>query len=218
VTLDQRDEPWESEIADLLGGLPVLDPPEGFVDRALRHRPLHAGRSLLGLAVASLAALGLLAFSDGGERNWEVPPLDELVARHLLTIETPDVPATAEAERYSGDTDEAAERSGQVLAEIRDLLVAEPAAVSVFVQPGQVRWDDMPIDGRRMLEGSEVWVDLERQVAVFDWDDTTVTLVGMPAERLPALLAQRPAPSQPWRQRVTEVVEDLVVPLGFDPT
>ncbi len=51
------DEPWEAEIADLLGGLRAVEPPPGFIDQAIDHRPLFAGRSVVALVTAAAALL-----------------------------------------------------------------------------------------------------------------------------------------------------------------
>lgn len=47
------DEPWESEISQLLSGLAPVEPPPGFIEQAIDHRPLFAGRALAGLSVAA---------------------------------------------------------------------------------------------------------------------------------------------------------------------
>lgn len=47
------DEPWESEISSLLGRLEMIDPPPGFIEAAIDHRPLFAGRLLVGLMAAA---------------------------------------------------------------------------------------------------------------------------------------------------------------------
>lgn len=52
------DEPWEAEIADLLGGLGSVEPPPGFIEQAIDHRPLFAGRSLVGLLAAAAVVFG----------------------------------------------------------------------------------------------------------------------------------------------------------------
>ena len=52
------EEPWEDEIAGLLGGLAMVDPPAGFIDRAIDHRPLFAGRMVAGLALAAVVVFG----------------------------------------------------------------------------------------------------------------------------------------------------------------
>ena len=75
------EEPWEAEIGALLGGLPPVDPPEGFIDSALRHRPLHAGRILVGLAVLSIVALVGTVGSGVVGRAEVTPPIDERAAR-----------------------------------------------------------------------------------------------------------------------------------------
>lgn len=52
------DEPWEAEISQLLGGLPSVDPPPGFIDQAIDHRPLFAGRALVGMLAAAAVVFG----------------------------------------------------------------------------------------------------------------------------------------------------------------
>ncbi|MEM9132884.1 MAG: hypothetical protein AAF962_06000 [Actinomycetota bacterium] len=54
----QPDEPWEHEVAAALRGMPEIEPPVGFIDRAVDHRPLHAGRMAAALAAVALVALG----------------------------------------------------------------------------------------------------------------------------------------------------------------
>ncbi len=53
------DEPWEQEVAGLLGRLPPVEPPAGFLARAVDHRPLHAGRTVVLLAALAAAGLGV---------------------------------------------------------------------------------------------------------------------------------------------------------------
>lgn len=52
------DEPWEAEISHLLSGLAPVDPPPGFIDQAIDHRPLFAGRALAGLLAAAAVVFG----------------------------------------------------------------------------------------------------------------------------------------------------------------
>lgn len=54
----QPDDPWEHEVAAALRGLPTVEPPAGFIDRAVDHRPLHAGRRTAALAAVALFGLG----------------------------------------------------------------------------------------------------------------------------------------------------------------
>lgn len=58
------DEPWEAEIADLLGGMRAVEPPPGFIAQAIDHRPLFAGRSVAAMMTAA-AALLAVSFAVG---------------------------------------------------------------------------------------------------------------------------------------------------------
>ena len=55
----QSEEPWETHVASALAGLPLVEPPDGFLARAVDHRPLHAGRTLAAWAAIAAAGLGL---------------------------------------------------------------------------------------------------------------------------------------------------------------
>lgn len=52
------DEPWEAEISQMLSGLASVEPPPGFINQAIDHRPLFAGRSLVGLLAAAAVVFG----------------------------------------------------------------------------------------------------------------------------------------------------------------
>lgn len=74
------DEPWEAEISDLLGRLSMVEPPPGFIDQAIDHRPLFAGRSLAALTVAAAALFaGSFALGAFGQPRL-VPELNTLTA------------------------------------------------------------------------------------------------------------------------------------------
>lgn len=74
------DEPWEAEISSLLSGLGPIEPPPGFIDRAIDHRPLFAGRSLVGLLIAAAVSFGAtFALGAFGEPRL-VPDLSTLTA------------------------------------------------------------------------------------------------------------------------------------------
>lgn len=74
------DEPWEAEISQLLGGLTPVEPPPGFIDQAIDHRPLFAGRALVGLlAAASLLFGASYALGAFGQPRL-VPDLSALTA------------------------------------------------------------------------------------------------------------------------------------------
>ncbi len=52
------DEPWEAEISQMLSGLASVEPPPGFIEQAIDHRPLFAGRSLVGLLAGAALVFG----------------------------------------------------------------------------------------------------------------------------------------------------------------
>jgi hypothetical protein len=74
------DEPWEVEISELLGRLHVVEPPPGFIEHAVDHRPLFAGRSIAAMvtATAMLLAASIAAGAFGQPRL--VPDLSTLTA------------------------------------------------------------------------------------------------------------------------------------------
>lgn len=78
------DEPWEGEISDLLGRLSMVEPPPGFIDQAIDHRPLFAGRSLAGLALAAAVLFaGSFALGAFGQPRL-VPELSTLTSGAAL--------------------------------------------------------------------------------------------------------------------------------------
>ena len=62
----QPEEPWEHNVAAALRGLPIVEPPAGFIDAAVDHRPLHAGRFASALVAVALVGLGA-SLSIGAE-------------------------------------------------------------------------------------------------------------------------------------------------------
>lgn len=184
------EEPWEAEIAGLLSGLPTIEPPPGFIASAVDHRPMFAGRTLLGLGlvaiVALVGALGVGAFDP----DRVVPPIDSLQARHsagvavqaLLDAEEAGVPPVSLPEEFeptgSYEDDEFS----------ISLYESTQGAVSVFAQDGQLDWSKMPADGVDQVGGRPTWTDPEGQVAVFESSDSTVTVIGLSETHLADLL------------------------------
>ena len=82
MTEVESEEAWEADIGAMLGALPVVDPPEGFIAAALDHRPLGAIRTLAALLVGVVVAVGAsLVVGAGGGRI--IPEIDDLSQRHL---------------------------------------------------------------------------------------------------------------------------------------
>ena len=184
------EEPWEAEIAGLLGELPTIEPPPGFIASAIDHRPMFAGRTLLGLGlmatVALIGALGIGAFDP----DRVVPPLDSLQARHtsgvagqaLLGAEVAGVPPVSLPDEFEpAGTYEDDEFS-------ISRFESTQGAVSVFAQDGPLDWSKMPADGVDQVGGRPAWTDPEGQVAVFESSDSTVTVIGLSEAYLADLL------------------------------
>ncbi len=83
------EEPWEAEIGALLGGLPMVEPPEGFLTAAMDHRPLRGGRTLLGLAAAVVIVGAGVVSAD-------------LVDRTVISTDLDTVAATLEVDTVEG--------------------------------------------------------------------------------------------------------------------
>jgi len=74
------DEPWEAEITSLLSGLSSVEPPPGFIDQAIDHRPLFAGRALVGLLAAAAVIFGATFALGAFGQPRLVPDLSTLTA------------------------------------------------------------------------------------------------------------------------------------------
>lgn len=241
-----EEEPWEAEIGTLLGGLPAVDPPDGFIDAAIDHRPLHAGRVLVGLVAATLALVGLTLASGVVERAGIVPPIDELVAQHDLAAqarvpgggEAGPAESGAEDDAENDVEDEAEDRSlaGSVgdrpldlpdgfeaassatIEDVRQALYARgDETVSVFVQEGRVDWGAMPADRLTDLGGLPAWVDAERSVAVIEADGAILTVIGLSPGELTTTIEGAVDEEISLRERASELAEAVVTQFGYAP-
>ncbi len=80
-----EEESWEGEIQALLGSLPEIDPPDGFISQSIDHRPLFAGRIGLGLVVVAAGVVGAcVAVGAFGPRE-VVPELASMSQQHEMS-------------------------------------------------------------------------------------------------------------------------------------
>lgn len=232
------EEPWEAEIGALLGGLPAVDPPDGFIDAAIDHRPLHAGRVLVGLVAATLALVGITLASGVVERAGIVPPIDELVAQHDLAAQAR-VPGGGEVGPAESDAEDDAEdrslagsvgdrpldlpdgfeaASSATIEDVRQALYARgDETVSVFVQEGRVDWGAMPADRLTDLGGLPAWVDAERSVAVIEADGAILTVIGLSPGELATAIEGAVDEEISLRERASELAEAVVTQFGYAP-
>ncbi len=227
------EEPWEAEIGALLGRLPMVDPPDGFIDRAIDRRPLHAGRTLSLLSLLTVALFGLAVATDAVGRRTVVPPIDELVARHDLAARAgvPDQTGQADDETEGADGPTLADRSGPLdlpegfraaatvdAEDIRQAIYGRgDESVSIFVQDGRVAWSALSEDHLTELGGLRAWVDAERRVAVLEADGSTVTVIGLAPDELDDTLGRVGTDVERWWDRLSGLAEAVVVPLGYAP-
>ncbi len=217
------EEPWEADLGAMLAGLPPVEPPAGFIDGAIDHRPLGAGRILGGLLAATIALVGLVAATGVIERSAVVPPIDDLVARHDLAARAglpADEGAASSAEVHSPFAlPDGFRREGTLAAEdLRQAVYARgDESVSVFVQDGPVAWSALPDGGRAELGGLPAWVDGDRGIAIIETGGSTVTVVGMDREELDRVLEGVPRSSSGLGTRFGELAEALAETFGYAP-
>lgn len=224
--LSLDDERWEREITALLSELPEVDPPDGFIERAIDHRPLHAGRTLgvavcvAAIVVAATVGLGVLDQPD------VVPGVDDLAARHQASeaslfgfggdTERPtfeilddqddaDLVLPPELEP-KGVSDEAGLEQG--------LWADDDEAVSVFVESGVVDFAALPAQGRRTIAGLPAWVDDSRRIVILQADGRAITIVGLDEGDVAVIAADIDREST-WFDAVTDRLDRLTSELGW---
>ena len=214
----EPEEPWEAEIGALLGNLPAIDPPDGFLASAVDHRPLYAGRVLVALMAAVMAAVVATSVAGLTNRSLVTLDFDAFAQRHLAaqaTFATSEAAANGEGPLVS--VPEVYEAKARLVADdLRQAVYAIGGeTVSVFVQEGHLDWDALPVAGRRQIGGDQAWVDEELAVTVVQAGDEIVTIVGLPSDQVAALVAALPDKERSALDRLTAVVAALTRQLGF---
>lgn len=221
------EEPWESQVHELLAGLPPVDPPEGFIQRAIDHRPKYAGR-LTALAAASVSATAVAIVGLGlvGDRAAVAPPVPILAARHLevgagvlLGSTSGTGPAFEPVEAAPGVPD--LPPTFRLLGAVRDGDVVQAVyeydgrPVSVFAQPGRVSWGDLPADGLVQVDGRTVWSDEARRMVVLEVGPDVVAVVGLDVTDAVDLLGGEPADEITVGDRLRSLAGEVARQAGF---
>jgi hypothetical protein len=223
------EEPWEGEISALLGAMPAVDPPEGFVAEALDHRPLHAGRTVAGLVLATIVVAMLSATSGLINHAAAIPEIAMLTSRHSAAqAGVAGSGAGVEAEPGDGGSQppvslpDTYHREATIEADdLRQAVYSrEGETVSVFVQDGKVDWEALPDAGRVRIADEPAWVDEAGQVTVLEAGEQAVTIVGLPPEEVAALIAalppdEPPGPGRSLYERSVDVATKMAEQLGF---
>ncbi|MEL6985679.1 MAG: hypothetical protein AAFO29_24830 [Actinomycetota bacterium] len=213
------EEPWEAEVGALLQQLPSVDPPVGFIDAAIDHRPLHAGRILTAMVAVTLAVVGLVAATGVIERAGVVPPIDDLVVRHDLAARAGFSADDEAATDSPVSLPEGFQSEGSVAVEdLRQALYARgDESVSVFVQEGRVNWSGLPDGGLTELDDLPAWVDRGRRIAVIETAGSTVTVVGLDPEELTLAVQGLPRSSDGLQGRLSDLADAVVETFGYAP-
>lgn len=218
------EEPWELEVGAMLGRLPEVEPPAGFIDAALDRPPQQGGRVLAVLAAATVVALAAASLVNSGAPASVVPPVDELLARHDVAARAAvttdavageageDDPTVAQMIELPEGFQWAGGARGEGLGQ--SLYARGDESISVFVQDGPVDWVSLPGDRLTELQGLAAWVDADRKVAVMEVDGAAITIVGLSLADLRALPAGADG-SGGEAGGAQEVVDTIVGRLGF---
>lgn len=223
------EEPWEADIASLLSRLTPVDPPKGFIEQALDHRPLFALRALGGLGAICLAVLGVTyALGTFGQPS-VIPEISTLTAQHSL----------ASAGLFPSETDTQGDDGSFKVAPGEhedDVVVTAPGmdllailtagedlrqsvyehdseAISIFSQPGRVDLDELPEGQRTVIDGTPAWVNSSNDVVVLAADNSVVIVMGLAPPDVARAIEEIPGWSRP--HGVTSAVNSLTRELGF---
>ena len=221
-----EEDGWESEISALLASLPMVEPPPGFLERAVDHRPMFALRGTVALLSGATLALFGVTQVGGLDRHEVVPPVDDLLERHA-TAEVAMHDGTLESGQglVRGDDGDgpplslpgSLEHQGQIEGGDPDqvLYADDDDAVSVFLQPGRVDWDELPRDGMDTLGGVPAWVDPEKELVLVESSDAAVTIVGLSPAELIGPLQTLPRRSRGAAAWLRETASAISAQLGF---
>jgi len=221
------EEPWESDISEILAGLPDVEPPDGFISVAIDHRPLFAGRVLVGLAGAVVVVFSASFVVGVFGQRLIVPPVGALAAQHAVTraglFDTGGEEADTWFEVVDDDVAGDPVRTSDSL-DLRATLIAEEDlrqavyrrsgdSVSIFSQPGRVKFDDLPDGDRVMIDGVLAWVDVSRQVVVLETAASAVTIIGLTPQEVAEVVEDIPRRSS--TAGFTDLVNSFTKEIGF---
>lgn len=228
----EPEEEWEASISAMLSGLGPVDPPDGFMARALNHRPLYAGRTTLGLGAFALFAMAMAVGLGGLKSSGVVPKVDSMAEQHSLVAASFFGPFQSEQlpETDPGGQDELIAQLPQMKlpsglepkaffegVDFQQALFsgtdAGNDAVSIFHQPGLVDFSELPADGLMKIEGVPAWVDAEKSITVLQARDEAVVIVGLSADEVSNVVRSVPRPNT--IDKITEAMNTITSHLGF---
>lgn len=222
------EEPWEADVAALLSRLAPVDPPQGFIEQALDHRPLFALRVLGGLGAVCVAVLGITYALGAFGQPSVVPEISSLTAQHSLASaglfpSENDASIEGSFKVVSGDDGDAAVVTAPGMDLLAILIAGEDlrqavyehdsTAISIFSQPGRVDFDDLPDGQRTVIDGIPAWVNPSNDIVVLDADNSVVIVMGLAPADVARVIEDIPGWSSP--SGLTSAVNSLTRELGF---
>jgi hypothetical protein len=220
------EEPWEREIHELLSSLPPVDPPDGFLARAIDHRPKYAGRlSVSALASVAMVTLVIVGLGLVGDPTSVAPAVPNLTDRHLGVVA-----GLSGAAREEGPTFELIPDPPEVVdppAEFRPMglrrdgdlvqLVYERGGepVSIFVQPGSVDWGQLPPDGMSRIGDRPVWTDVERRLVIVEAGGHVVCVLGVEVDEALEMMRSTDRDEVTVGDRLRALARDVARQAGF---
>lgn len=233
---DLPEEAWEGEIGRLLADLPMMDPPEGFIDQALNHRPLYSGRTTVLALAASVLSIVVVSMTGLLADEMFVPDLEALLSRHSATeagllggviptggsgnadyvFEVIEEPAEAGAASVVLPSEFEWEASFGVKDLRQRVFAADGQTVSVFHEPGQIDFTELPVEGLLSVDGVVAWADPSRDLVIMQTTDSAVTIIGMSPEGLGEMMEGLEVVDGPsrWR-RFSRRINRVTRQLGF---
>ncbi len=203
--------------------LPELDPPNDLIEQIVRrrHRLLVRG-ALGGFAAAVIAAVFLLSADLLPDPPIE-PELAALADDHSTTAVTaPDAPTLATTTSFgSVQVDNEVAGFDLVAVSTEDDIVHAvyrrgQRVVSVFQQAGEVDWDALPADGRRLsVGGRDGWQAGDASSTVLDADGVVFVFVGDVSAQTELAVEVGDAPSPSWWDRAHDAAQSVLGAFDF---
>lgn len=227
MTAHFEEEAWEVEIGAMLGRLPAVGPPDGFIDAALDHRPLNAGRTMVGLGALAVAAV-VAALATGAVSRGEITVEPDEVAERHVAVEAAVLGASGGddaddvrlvAEPVDPPIDLAAGFRPTTTVLVDDVIVTAyergDESITLSTQIGEVNWEALPARHLTELAGHRVWVEPERRLSVLQVGDRIVTIVALAPRELEAALADMSGGDRTWWDRVEDTAAAIARQLGY---
>ncbi|HUW02538.1 MAG TPA: zf-HC2 domain-containing protein [Acidimicrobiales bacterium] len=203
--------------------LPELDPPNDLIEQIVRRRHRILVRGVLGAFGAAVIAAVFLLSADLLPDPAIEPRLGEMAVDHSTTAVTaPDAPTLGSSTSF-GQVYVDNEVIGFDLVSVSrqdDVVHAVyrrgQRIVSVFQQRGEVDWDTLPVDGKRLrLGGRDGWQAADASSTVLDADGVVLVFVGDASAQQQLAVEVDDTPSPRWWDRAHDAAQSVLGAFDF---